>query len=120
MPEGLITFRLDDFGDFQLCGFGARSANFITDNCYPELGQVICNADRDEIYGYTPAALDQIRVAVEHERTRQEIENTKQADAETWRDLHGDTDMPTPVLDGLIRSVGKRIIYSTDNGGKIE
>jgi len=119
-PECLITFRLDDLGDFELLGFGARTANFATEKCYPELGKTICNVDRDDIHGYTPAALDQIRAAVDHERTRQEIDESKQADAKMWRELHGDTDMPSPLLDGLIRSVGMQIVHSTSDRGKIE
>jgi hypothetical protein len=73
MPDCLITFQLDNLGDFELCGFGALTTKFINDNCYPALAQAIREAERDENDGCTPMGLNQIRDAVEHERTRAEI-----------------------------------------------
>ena len=85
MPDCLITFQLDNLGDFELCGFGARTTKFINDNCFPALAEAIRNAERDENDGCTPEGLNQIRDAVEHERTRAEIAN--QADTELGRSL---------------------------------
>ena len=73
MPDCLITFQLDNLGDFELGGFGARTTKFINDKCYPALAQAIREADRDENDGCTPEGLNQVRDAVEHERTRAEI-----------------------------------------------
>ena len=83
MPNCLMTFQLDNLGDFELCGFGALTMKFINDNCYPALAQAIGKAERDENDCCTTEGLNQIHDAVEHERTRAEISN--QAETELGR-----------------------------------
>jgi hypothetical protein len=122
MPECLVNFRLDVLGDFELCDMGAATTEFIAEKCYPALEQVVTDAERDADTGeYTPAALDQIRAAVEHERTRQELPEPKQADTEIGRQLQRKMDMPSTLANRRVREVGTEILRSSKiDKGKVQ
>lgn len=119
MTECLVNFRLDDLGEFELCDMGAATTEFIVEKCYPALEQVVTDAERGEDEEYTPAAVKQIRAAVEHERTRQELAEPKQADTERGRELQREMDMPSTLADRLVRDMAEEILSSTDDHGKV-
>jgi hypothetical protein len=88
MPECLFDFRLNDRGEIVLAQIGAATEDFVRETCYPDLEQIILDARADD-GEYTPEALERIRTAVEHERTRlsKDLPDAKPADTEIGRDL---------------------------------
>ena len=68
----MADFRLTDDGEMELAEFGEETAEFIWDNCYPELNDVL-TGDRvvKHVSGQGESEMeDMVRRAVEHERKR--------------------------------------------------
>lgn len=67
----LADFRLTDTGEIELNEFGEDTIDFIRSHCYPELEAVLSSGGINSDPGaYSPGEEEQIRNAVQRERTR--------------------------------------------------
>ena len=73
MPDCMFDFRLLDDGHIELVNIGESTHELIMEACYPELDKAFASAEWDETgpgFGYSEKGHEQIRKAVELERTR--------------------------------------------------
>ena len=90
MSECIFDFRLNDCGEIELGMVGSTTVDFIMEQCYPELEELLTVAEtNDEDGQYTRAAREQIRVAVKTEQTRRSTNDREpeQADTQLGRGL---------------------------------
>jgi hypothetical protein len=67
----MFDFRLSDDGQIELANIGEATCDSIMETCYPELDKALATAEWDETgAGYSVKGNEQIREAVELERTR--------------------------------------------------
>lgn len=106
-----LHFALTDRGDLQLEGFGEATREEIFSSAYPLLDRVLRDAHGDETDGgadnLPPDRRGAIAQAVEQERRRIEPEGTQAPEPRTriGRDVQKQTDLPTVLVDGLVRQV---------------
>src|SRR5215475_4436932 len=94
MADCMFDFRLGDDGEIELANVGETTQESIMETCYPELGKAVATAEWDDSsVGYSAKGLDQIRQAVELERTRLWEDQTPAKEAETalGRDIQKQT-----------------------------
>jgi len=119
MPECMFDFRLNDRGEIHLAGIGEATEEFVREKCYPELEHALDTAERDD-GDFTPAGLERIRAAVEHERTR--LYNTphkpRLADTELGRDLQREMDMARATANRHVGRRAKEILQTMKIDGK--
>ena len=119
MPECMFDFRLNDRGEIELSGIGETTEEFVREKCYPELEHALDTAERDD-GDFTQAGLEQIRAAVEHERTR--LYNTphkpRPADTELGRDLQREMDMARATANRHVGRRAKEILQTMKIDGK--
>jgi len=71
MPDCMFDFRLDDDGQIELADIGEATRACIMESCYPELDNAFATAEWEETgLDYSAKGREQIREAVEAERTR--------------------------------------------------
>jgi len=118
MPECMIDFRLKDRGEIELAGIGEATEEFVRAECYPELEHALDTAERSD-GDFTPAGLEHIRAAVEHERKR--LDKTphepKPADTEHGKKLQRN-DMATVTANRAVQRLGRQILEDTKTDGK--
>ena len=124
MSECLFDFRLNDLGEIELGLVGSTTTDFIMEQCYPELERLLTDAETtDEDGKYTPAALEQIRAAVENERTRRSTSEREpeRADAQLERGLQSRIDPARVVMIREVRRTAREIILEAEDGedGKV-
>jgi len=123
MSECLFDFRLNDFGEIELGLVGSTTTDFIMEQCYPELERLLINAEtNDEDGEYTPTALQQIRAAVENERTRRSTgeRELERADAQIERGLQSRMGPARVVMIREVRRTAKEILESeVSDDGKV-
>jgi hypothetical protein len=92
---------------------------FIMEKCYSELRRVLLEAETDENSEYTPAGLEQIRAAVQHEceREAKNLPEPQPAESEFGRDLEKRMDLLSVVANRAVRRRAKEILES-DAGGE--
>jgi hypothetical protein len=67
----MFDFRLRDDVQIELAGIGGSTHDCIMETCYPELNKAFDTAEWDEAgHGHSANGSEQIREAVELERTR--------------------------------------------------
>ena len=124
MSECLFDFRLNDLGEIELGLVGSTTTDFIMEQCYPELERLLINAEtNDEDGEYTPTALQQIRAAVENERTRRSTgeRELERADAQIERGLQSRMGPARVVMIREVRRTAKEILESeVSDDGKVE
>jgi hypothetical protein len=109
-----LHFALTDRGDLRVEGFGEGTREEIFSFAYPLLEKALHVARGDETGGgedrLPPDRRAAIAQAVEHERRRIEPEGTAAPEPRTQigRDVQKQTDLPTILVDRLVRQVATR------------
>ena len=104
-----LHFTLTDRGDLVLDGFGEGTTEEVLSRAYPLLDQALRDAyDLEDHDGYESLSADRrtaIARAVEHERTRVALDRPSAKDPRTafGREVKDHTDMPTVLVDRLVR-----------------
>ena len=119
-----IHFTLNDRGELVLDGFGEGTKEEMLSVAYPLLGQALDDAcDFDDYDGYESLSADRraaIARAVEHERSRIVLDQTSTNDPATefGRDVKQQTDMPTVLIDRLVRQGANETLKRFKRRGK--
>jgi hypothetical protein len=121
MPHCMLDFRLDDNGMIELADIGGATHDLIMQSCYPELDRAFATAEWDESgSGYSTQGQEQIRKAVELERSRHWDSQPRPKDAHTalGREIQRQTGAPSVVVDRLVREAAKKRLESKEGEGK--
>ena len=111
-----LHFTLTDRGDVVLEGFGEGTKEEMVSLAYPVLEQALEDVSADEDYdGYESLPAEgrsAIARAVEHERSRLAFDDTqtKEPVTEVGRDVKYRTDMPTVLVDRIVRTAAKNTL----------
>ena len=120
MPECMFDFRLDDRGQIKLAQIGEATHDYIMETCYPELDELLTNADwDDELRDHSAKGYEQIRAAVEHERNRlwDKQPPGKDADTALGRDLQRQMGASSVVANRAVRRAAKKRLQSKEGEG---
>ena len=104
-----IHFTLTDRGELVLDGFGEGTKEEVVSFAYPLLDKALQDAyDEADYDGYESLSANRraaIAHAVEQERSRIDLDETqtKEPLTELGRDIKNQTDMPTVLIDRLVR-----------------
>jgi hypothetical protein len=121
MPHCMFDFRLNDDGEIELADTGEATHESIMEACYPELDMALATADRDETeLGYSAKGHDQIREAVELERTRlwHGQPSAKESETELGREIQKQTGAPSVLVNRLVREAARKRLTSNEGEGK--
>ena len=119
-----VQFALTDQGELALERFGERTKEEVVAFAYPVLEEVLDEAYRGEDYeSYESLPLDRraaIARAVEQERSRLDLEETATTEPQTelGRDVKRRTDMPTILIDRLVRQRATKKLKNFKGRGK--
>ena len=119
-----LHFTLTDRGELMLEGFGEGTKEEMVSLAYPVLDQALQDAWACEDYdGYESLPADgrsTIRRAVEHERSRLLLDDTqtKEPLTEAGRDVKRQTDMPTVLIDRIVRTAAKKTVKDFKGRGR--
>ena len=117
-------FTLTDRGELVLDGFGEGTKEEIISLAYPRLDKALQDAYDDTDYeGYESLSADRraaIANAVEQERSRIQLDDTptKAPLTEFGREIKNWTDMPTVLIDRLIRKGATKALKKFKGRGK--
>ena len=117
-------FTLTDRGELVLDGFGDGTKEELVSFAYPLLDKTLQDVcDAADYDGYESLSADRraaIASAVEHERNRLELNHaqTKEPVTEFGRDLKNQTDMPTVLIDRLVRTGAAKTLKKFKGRGK--
>lgn len=109
-----VHFVLTDRGELALEGFGEGTKEDIVSYAYPLLDAALQDAYDDEDYdsyeSLPPDRRAAIAKAVEQERGRIELDETQTTEPQTelGRDVKSQTDMPTVLIDRLVRQAATK------------
>ena len=119
-----IHFTLTDRGELALGAFGEGTTEEIVSVAYPRLDQALRDAcgDADDD-GYERPSADRraaIAHAVEQERTRIDLDRTPAPEpaTELGRDVKKLTDMPTALIDRMVRTGATKTLKKLKSPGK--
>jgi hypothetical protein len=116
-----IHFVLTDRGELALEGFGEGTKEDVISWAYPLLENALADACRGESYeSLPPNRRAAIARAVEQERSRLDREETATTEPQTGlgRDVKSRTDMPTILIDRLVRKGATNKLKSFKGRGK--
>jgi hypothetical protein len=117
-------FTLTDRGELVLDGFGEGTKEEMVSFAYPLLDKALQDACGDADYdGYESLSADRraaIARAVEQERSRIEIDErqTTQPLTELGRDVKNQTDMPTVLIDRMVRQGATKTLKNFEGRSK--
>ena len=121
MTDCMFDFRLGDDGQIELADVGESTQEEIMETCYPELGKAVAAAEWDESgLGYSANGIEQIRQAVELERTRlwEDQPPAKEADTAPGREIQKQTGAARVLVNRIVQDVGTRRLKSQEGEGK--
>lgn len=121
MSDCMLDFGLADNGDIELAQLGEATNDFIMKTCYPELDKAVESAELDEAgLDYSEQGREQIRAAVERERTRLRDEgpSAKQAETALGRGIQAQTDAPCALVNRLVRDAARKRLTNFQSEGK--
>ena len=123
MPDCMFDFRLRDDGQIELLDIGESTHNCIMETCYPELDKAFASAEWDETghgLGYSEKGHEQIRKAVELERTRlwSSQPPVKEAETELGRGIQKQLGASSVVVDRIVREAARKRLQSREGEGK--
>ena len=121
MTHCMFDFRLDDDGHIELTDVGGATQDLIMETCYPDLDRAFATAEWDESgSGYSTEGREQIRKAVELERTRQWGSQPRPKEAETalGREIQKQLGAASVVVDRIVREAAKKRLQSKEGEGK--
>ena len=119
-----VHFTLTDQGELVLDWFGEGTKEEMLSFAYPLLDKALQDACDDADYdGYESASADRraaIAHAVEQERSRIELDErqTTEPVTELGRDLKNHTDMPTVLIDRMVRKGATKTLKNFKGRGK--
>jgi hypothetical protein len=120
MSDCMFDFRLADDGQIELADVGEITQESLMESCYPELGKALDAAEWDDSgLGYSAKGLDQIRQAVELERTRlwEDQPPTKEAETALGREIQKQTGAASVLVDRIVRDVASKRLKSSEGEG---
>jgi hypothetical protein len=122
LTDCMFDFRLADDGRIELANIGESTEERIMEACYPKLRYALSIAERDETeQELSENGREQIREAVELERTRLWNGQPQGKDAETelGRDIQKQIGAPSVVVNRIVRqAAGKRLMSKEGEGKK--
>ena len=123
MPDCMFDFRLRDDGQIELVDIGGSTHNCIMETCYPELDKAFASAEWDETgsgLGYSEKGHEQIRKAVELERTRlwSRQPPVREAETELGRGIQKQLGAASVVIDRIVREAARKRLRSKEGEGK--
>lgn len=110
ISEFMIHLKLADDGEFQFEDLGEAAGETIYRNAYPILDKAQRKAPRDERGNLTPEGQAMIKKAVRAERNRVKSKRVKAPSTEAGKALKAEADMPTVIVDRIIRDSATRIL----------
>ena len=119
-----MHFVLTDQGELALERFGEGTKEEMFECAYPQLEHALDEAYRAEGYAdyesLPPDRRAAIVCAVDQERSRIKLEGVAPTEAQTeiGRDVKGRTDMPTILIDRLVRKHATKTLKHFKNRGK--
>jgi hypothetical protein len=120
MADCMFDFRLRDDGEIELANVGETTEQLVMETCYPELGKAVATAESDDSgLGYSAKGLDQIRQAVELERTRlwEDQPPAKEAETALGREIQKQTGAASVLVNRIVRDVASKRIKSKEGEG---
>lgn len=117
MTDCMFDFRLGDDGQIELADIGEATHACIMETCYPELNKALAAVEGDET---GPNRQEQIREAVELERTRLWDSQPPAKEAETGlgREIQKKTGAASVVVNRIVRGAARKRLKSTEGEGK--
>ena len=113
---------MSDGGRIEMMDIGELTENEIMETCYPVLDKALTTADWNETgTDYSEKGYEQIREAVESERTRLWESQPEAKDAETGlgRDIQKQTGAASVLVNRIVREAAKKRLKSKEGeGGK--
>ena len=119
-----VHFTLTDRGELALDGFSDDTKEEMISRAYPLLDKALQDACAGLDYdGYESLPADRraaIAHAVEQERTRIDLDQTptKEPLTELGRDVKSHTDMPTVLIDRMVRTSAKKTLKNVKGRGR--
>ena len=120
MTDCMFDFRLRDDGQIELADTGESTHDCIMETCYPELDKSFATAEWDETgLDYSEKGHQQIREAVELERTRLWHDQPPAKEAETGlgRAIQKQTGAPSVVVNRIVREAARKRLKSKEGEG---
>ena len=120
MVECMFDFRLTDDGQIELGNVGDSTQECIMETCYPELDKASVTAEWDEAgLDYSARGQEQIREAVELERTRlwDSQSPAKEAETAVGRELQKQLGAASVVVNRMVRKGALRRLKSKEGEG---
>ncbi|SRR5258708_6322776 len=121
MPDCMFDFKLRDDGQLELADIGEATHDCIMEACYPELDKAFATAEWEETgLDYSAKGREQIREAVEAERTRLRDSKPLAKGAETGigREIQNQTGAPSVLVNRIVREAGRKRLESKEGEGK--
>jgi hypothetical protein len=121
MTHCMFDFRLGDDGQIELANIGESTQDGIMETCYPDLEKAFSTAELDEAgLDYSEKGQNQIREAVELERTRLWDSQPPAKEAETGlgREIQKQLGAASVVVNRIVREAAKRRLNSKEGEGK--
>lgn len=121
MPHCMFDFRPGDDGQIELADIGEATHACIIETCYPELNKALATFEGDETGpDYPEKRQEQIREAVELERTRLWDSQASAREAETGlgREIQKQTGAASVVVNRIVREAARKRLKSTEGEGK--
>jgi hypothetical protein len=119
MADCMFDFRLRDDGEIELADIGGATQDFIMQTCYPVLANASSEAEsNDDESDLSSTGQQQIREAVELERTRlwKDQPRAKEAETELGRDIQKQTGAPSVFVDRIVRQAATKRLHSMPGG----
>lgn len=113
----MFDFRLRDDGQIELVDVGESTRDCIMETCYPDLDRVFATVEWDESgLDYSEKGRQQIREAVELERTRLSGRRSpaKEAATELGREIQKQTGAASVVVNRIVRRAASRRLKSRE------
>jgi hypothetical protein len=119
MTDCMFDFRLRDDGQIELVDIGESTHDHILETCYPNLSNALARAEWDEAELDCPEN-QQIREAVEVERTRlwDSQPQAKEAETEVGREIQKQTGAASVVANRAVTEAAKRRLKSGEGEGR--
>ena len=121
MADCMFDFRLDDDGHIELADIGESTRDYIMETSYPELNQAFATAEWDETgLGHSAKGQEQIRKAVELERTRlwDSQPPVKEAETGLGREIQKRMGAASVVVNRIVQQVARKRLKSKEGEGR--
>jgi hypothetical protein len=121
ITDCMFDFKLTDDGEIELAQIGESTRDCIMEIGYPELDKALTTAGLDDTEeGYTAKGQQQIREAVELERTRLRgrLPPAKEAETELGREIQKQIDGPSVLVNRIVRDAARKRLKTKEGEGK--